>query len=123
MIGTLFRICKYIRDARQGINNPSNFAFEQLAEMALVPFVIPGLILIGILITLGILGFSNLIFSDGSGIARIFFWIFLVFAVVTATGMIAVYRAVKKLWQKTSRNIGVADKKLYDITPLQNKKD
>lgn len=123
MIGTLFRIRKYIRDAKQGINNPSNFAFEQLAEMALVPFIIPAIILIVILIVLGILGFSHLVFSNGSGIARIFFWIFSVFAAITATGMIIVYKAVKKLWKKTAQNIGVADKKLYDITELQSKKD
>lgn len=119
----LFRIRKYVRDTNKGINKPSDFVFEQMTELALAPFIIPALIVVVILVGLGILGFSHWIFANGSPIARVFFWIFTVFAAITATGMIIMYRGVKKLWKRTAQHMNIDGKTLYDITDIQNKSD
>jgi len=119
MIGTLFRVWKYSRNIKKGTANPANFAFEQLAEMALVPLIIPGIILVLILVGLGILGFSDWVFADGSKIVRIFFWIICIFTVITTLGIVMTYRGIRKLWKKGTHAMGVEGKNLHDITYLQ----
>lgn len=121
MIGTLLRIRKYIRDTKKGIANPSDFVFEQLTEAALIPFIIPGLILLILLGITGALGFSNIITHGGNTIGKIFFWILFVFAAITTIGMIVVYRGARILWKKAARHMNVEGKNLRDITNLQNK--
>ncbi len=116
MIGTFFRIRKYIKDTQQGINEPSNFAFEQLVEAALIPLIIPGLIIMGLLILLGIFGFSHLVSDTMRNIIQIFFWIILICAVISALGLYLIYRGLKKLWNKIATKMGIAHKKIFDIS-------
>lgn len=94
----IFRLFKAYRMTRKGIKDPTGLVVEELQETVMGVFIIPGIVLGVILILLGIFGFSNWI-TDASGVARVFFWIFLVIGIFY--GIIAT--VIAKLTNKVLR--------------------
>ncbi len=77
----ILRAFKIYRDTKKGIKDPTGFAFEQARETMLGVILLPVIIYAVIVILLGIMGFTHLI-VHASGVAKVFFWIFLVIGIV-----------------------------------------
>lgn len=71
----IFRIITAYRKTKQGIADPKGFAVDELHDAFLGFFIVPALVLIGVLVVLGILAFTSLI-TPPSVVAMVFFWIF-----------------------------------------------
>lgn len=88
----IFRIITAYRKTKQGITDPKGFAVDELHDAFLGFFIVPALVLIGVLVVLGILAFTSWI-TPPSVVAMVFFWIFVFVLVLYA---VIVY-ALRKL--------------------------
>lgn len=95
----IFGAFKMYRDVKKGTADPTGFAFEQVKEPLLIMALIPVIVFIVILILLGILGFTDLIIH-ASGVARAFFWIFIVIGVLFGLPALLIGLFVGKVLKK-----------------------
>lgn len=87
----IFRIITAYRKTKQGIADPKGFAVDELHDAFLGFFIVPALVLIGVLVVLGILAFTSLI-TPPSVVAMVFFWIFVFVFVLYAVTVYALRR-------------------------------
>lgn len=81
---------------REGTENPAKFAGGEVRDAVLGMLIIPGLVIIGTLVLLGIAGFSHLL-GGPYLLFRILFWIGLVVSFVLGWIVYVIVRGMTKL--------------------------
>jgi hypothetical protein len=71
----IFKILSLYQKTKHGIHDPKGFALDEIHDAFLGFFLIPGIILVGVTIILGLLAYTSFIAAP-SGIAVAFFWLF-----------------------------------------------
>lgn len=77
----IFQIINVYQKTKQGVVDPKGLALDELNGAFMGFFILPALVLAGVIILLGILSFTSLI-TESSLLAQILFWIFVIALVV-----------------------------------------
>jgi hypothetical protein len=95
----IFKALRLYRLAKKGSSDPTGLVVEELRDAVIGTLVVPSIIVTVVLVLLGILGFSDLLFQ-ASVVARIFFWIVLIGGVLWGIVATAIGIFVSKLLRK-----------------------
>ena len=91
----LFTIFGTYRKIKKGTFDTKDFAVEQAMDTLKGILVVASVIALPVIAFLGVTGYSNLLFGP-SGLARVFFWIFLIIYLFWFLVSRAVYKRIKR---------------------------
>ena len=96
----IFRAISIYRKAKKGMNNPAGFVTDEVRDAFIGAMIVHLIVLILVTTFLGILSFSHLIMNP-SILAQVFFWIFIVAAIIYGS----IFIVLKSLLERVLRKI------------------
>ncbi len=110
----IFQIFFIRREIKKGLNDPSGFVIDQLLDFVKGYLILGGAVGILILVPLCILGYFGWL-GGPYGVAKFFFWFFLIIFGISETIITFIYLKVRKILKRQiDRTIITAKAKILD---------
>lgn len=95
----IFQIFFLQSEIKNGINNPAAFVAEKAMDLVKIYLILSSLVGLGLILLMAILGMTHWL-GGPYGIARFFFWIFLIIFVPCELFFILLFVKVRKILQR-----------------------